>query len=305
MIIENFKANDGKLLYTYCWDKVENPKAVIQIFHGMAEHSERYSDFADYLNKHGFIVYASDHRGHGKTASSLEEVGYIGEDGFNTIVLDKHLIFEEIKKKHPKLPSFLLGHSFGSFLAQEYVIRYGKELKGVILSGSAAQKGFKVFGGRLVSTIERQIFGEKKKGKVMNSLTLGTYNKRFEADESKVAWISSDLNIVREYEEDPYCGEVFSIGFFYYLMKGLKGLYKKERLALIPKNLPIYIISGEDDPVGGYGKLVKDLFKIYKKAGIKDVDMKLYRSFRHEILNEKHKEEVYEDILKWLKYLSI
>ncbi|MDS0526706.1 lysophospholipase [Clostridium sp. SHJSY1] len=305
MIIKNIKAKDGKNLYTYCWDKVENPKAVIQIFHGMAEHSGRYEKFSEYLNKHGYIVYASDHRGHGKTAETIEELGYIGEDGFNTIVLDKHLMFQQIKDKYPKLPIFLFGHSFGSFLAQEYIIRYGNELKGVILSGSAAEKGFKVWGGRLVSSIERQIFGEKKKGRIMNALTLETYNKRFETDGSQLSWISSDLNEVRKYEEDPYCGKVFSVGFFYYLMKGLSRLYKKERLVLIPTNLPIYIISGEDDPVGGYGKLVKKLFKIYKNIGIKDVDIKLYLGFRHEIINEKNKIEVYEDILKWLNHILV
>ncbi|MDD7794748.1 alpha/beta hydrolase [Clostridium sp. 'White wine YQ'] len=302
-MVDKLTAEDGKSLYIYCWDKVDNPKGMIQIFHGMAEHSGRYKEFAEYLNSNGFIVYSSDHRGHGKTADTAEEIGIIGENGFNAIVEDKHLIFEQMKQEHPELPMFLLGHSFGSFLAQEYIIRYGKELKGVVLSGSAAQKGAEVYLGGLISSFQRMISGEKKQSKLLDTLSFGNYNKRFKEDGHKFSWLSTDLKEVKKYEEDPFCGTVFSIGFFYYLMKGLSNLYKKERLNLIQKELPIYIISGENDPVGGDGKLVKRLFEIYKEIGIRDVKMKLYPSLRHEILNEVKKKEVYEDILNWLNHI--
>ena len=299
-MVENLTAEDGKKLYIYCWDKVDNPKGMVQIFHGMAEHSGRYNEFAEYLNSNGFIVYSSDHRGHGKTADTVEGIGVIGEDGFNAIVEDKHLIFENMKQEHPELPMFLFGHSFGSFLAQEYIIRYGKDLKGVVLSGSAAQKGAEVYLGGLISSFQRMISGEKKQSKLLDTLSFGNYNKRFKMDVNKFSWLSTDLEAVKKYEEDPFCGGVFSIGFFYYLMKGLSGLYKKERLNLIPLELPIYIISGEDDPVGGFGKSVKGLFEVYRKAGIRDVKMKLYPGFRHEILNEVNRTEVYVDTLNWL-----
>jgi len=303
-MIENIKARDGKNLYIYCWDKVEKPKGMLQIFHGMAEHAGRYKEFAEYLNDHGFIVYASDHRGHGKTAGNVDKLGYIGEDGFNIIAEDKHLIFDQMKQEHPELPMFLFGHSFGSFLAQEYIIRYGSELNGVVLSGSAAQKGPQVYGGRLVSSFERFIFGEKKQSNLMDKLSFGSYNKRFQDDGHQFSWLSSDLNEVKKYEEDSFCGSVFTTGFFYYFMKGLRNLYKKERLSLIPTKLPIYIVSGKEDPVGGYGKLVKQLFKVYKKNGIRDVQIKLYPGCRHEILNEINKNEVYVDILNWLNLIK-
>jgi len=303
-MIENIKARDGKNLYICCWDKVEKPKGMLQIFHGMAEHAGRYKEFAEYLNSHGFIVYASDHRGHGKTADTVEELGYIGEDGFNSIVEDKHLIFEKMKREHPELPMFLFGHSFGSFVAQEYIIRYGSELDGVVLSGSAAQKGIQVYGGRLISSMEKLIFGEKKQSKLIDKLSFGSYNKRIKDDGHKFAWLSRDLNEVKKYEEDSFCGSVFTTGFFYYFMKGLRNLYKKERLSLIPTKLPIYIVSGKEDPVGGYGKLVKQLFKVYKKNGIRDVQIKLYPGCRHEILNEINKNEVYVDILNWLNLIK-
>ena len=298
---DSINAKDGKKLFVYCWDKVEEPKAMIQIFHGMAEHAGRYKEFAEFLNAQGFIVYASDHRGHGKTSGAVEELGYIGEDGFNVIVEDKHLIFEQMQLEHPGLPVFLLGHSFGSFLAQEYILRYGAELQGVILSGSAAQRGAQVFAGSLVASIERRIFGDRKQSKLLDHLSFGSYNKKIHNAGHKFAWLSTNLKEVEKYENDPFCGTVFTTGFFYYFMKGLKILYKKNRLSSIPKCLPIYILAGEEDPVGNYGELVKQLFKLYKEIGITDVQLKLYPGFRHEILNEVNKNLVYVDLLNWLK----
>jgi len=302
---EIIKAKDGKELYIYCWDKVEEPKAMLHIFHGMAEHSGRYTEFSEYLNNHGIIVYASDHRGHGKTAGIIEELGYIGDDGFNTIVEDKHVIFKQMKQEHPELPTFLLGHSFGSFLAQEYIIRYGSELNGAILSGSAAQKGLLIYAGRVIASFERLIFGEKKQSKLLDRLSFGSYNKRIKDDTHKFSWLSTDKKEVIKYEEDSFCGSVFTTGFYYYFFRGLAKLYEKKRLSSISLELPIYIASGEEDPVGGYGKLVKQLFKVYKEIGVKDVQIKLYPGFRHEILNEVNKNEVYSDLLNWFSLVVL
>lgn len=297
---ETLETKDGTKLHVYCWDKVQAPKAMIQIFHGMAEHAGRYKEFAEYLNAHGFIVYASDHRGHGKTAGKVEDLGYIGEDGFNAIVEDKHFIFQQMKQEHPELPMFLIGHSFGSFLSQEYIIRYGRELNGVILSGSAMQNGLPVFAGGIISSICRLISGEKKQSKFMDSLSFGTYNKRCKNDSHKFAWLSTDQNQVKKYAEDPFCGTVFTVGFFYHFLKGLKKLYKRERLASIPGNLPIFIVAGDEDPVGSYGKSVKNLFEMYKELGMTNVNLKLYPGLRHEILNEVRNDLVYLDLLDWL-----
>lgn len=294
------RAKDGKELYVYCWNNVIKPKAMIQIFHGMAEHSERYANFAEYLNSNGFIVYSSDHRGHGKTEGTVDKLGYIGKDGFNSIVEDKHLIQEQMKADYPELPIFIFGHSFGSFVAQEYILRYGKELKGVILCGSAAQRGPQVLAGTLISSIEKAIFGDKKQSNLLNYLSFGSYNRGIDDNGHKFSWLSTDLKEVSKYEEDPFCGTIFTTGFFYYFLKGVSKLYDKERLMKIPKELPIYIISGEKDPVGGNGKLVKELYKIYKEIGIRDIQMKLYPGARHELLNEIKKLEVYEDLLNWL-----
>lgn len=302
---DRIKAADGKELYLYRWGNVENPKGMIQIFHGMAEHAGRYAQLAEYLNSQGYIVYAGDHRGHGKTEECEENLGYIGRDGFNAIVEDKHLIQEHMQLKYPQLPMLILGHSFGSFVAQEYILRYGKELKGAILCGSAAQKGALVMTGRAISSVEKTLFGEKKPDKLLDSLSFGSYNKRIRDKEHKFAWLNTQENEVRKYEEDPFCGMVCTIGFYYYMFKGLSKLYDKERLDEIPKNLPIYIISGEEDPVGGYGRLVKELYEIYKKAGVSNVNIKLYPGARHELLLEADKEEVYKELLGWLDHAVV
>jgi alpha-beta hydrolase superfamily lysophospholipase len=294
------KGKDGKDIFLYCWDNVSQPRAVIQIFHGMAEHAGRYKAFAEYLNSKGFIVYAHDHRGHGRTAGVIEELGYIGEDGFNAIVEDEHIISELIKKRHKDLPIIVFGHSFGSFTAQEYIIRYGNEIKGVILSGSAARRGIEVRAGNLIAAIERSIFGDKKKSKLIDYLSFNGYNKRIKNNKYKFEWLSCDLEEVRKYEADPFCGTLFTIGFFYYFFKGMLELYKKDRLEKVPKDLPILIISGEEDPVGNYGELVNELYKVYKAIGIKNLNIKLYSGKRHELHNEINREEVFEDLLLWI-----
>jgi alpha-beta hydrolase superfamily lysophospholipase len=296
---------DGKEIYVYCWDKVLTPKAVIQIFHGMAEHAGRYKEFAQFLNSQGFIVYADDHRGHGKTAGSIEKLGYIGEDGFNKIVEDEHIISELIKEKHKGLPIVVFGHSFGSFIAQEYIIRYAHIISGVILSGSALRKGIDVHAGIAVSYVEKSIFSENKKSKLLDFLSFYNYNKKIKNSKSKFDWLSTDYEEIKKYEEDPLCGTVFTTGFYYYFLKGLTKLYKKDRLSKIPKKLPIFIISGEEDPVGNYGAWVKKLYNNYKDIEMKNVTLKLYHGKRHEQLNETSKYETFTDIVSWINEIFL
>lgn len=296
-----FDAKDNKKIHTYVWNKTDDPKGIVQILHGMAEHGGRYADFAAFLNRNGFIVYANDHRGHGKTAQNPDEIGIIGQNGFELIISDAYVLFKMIKSKYPDLPVFILGHSFGSFLAQSFVIRYGSETEGVILSGSAKQDGPEIALGRVVASIQRIIFGENKKSYLIDKLGFGSYNKRIPDAKSKFAWLSHDNNEVEKYENDPLCGNVFSIGFYYYFFKALKGLYHYDKLAGIPKTLPVFIVSGDEDPVGDYGKRVSALYDFYRKSGFSNVQIKLYPGKRHEILNETGRQEAYDDILSWLE----
>lgn len=294
------KAQDGKEIYIHCWDDVENPRGIVQVFHGMAEHGKRYEDFARFLNQNGYIVYADDHRGHGKTAGAIEEIGYIGFDGFNNIVLDEHELTESIKLKYPDIPIVILGHSFGSFIAQDYITRYSDEILGVILSGSSMKGGAEVVAGKALATIQKRIYNDRSKAMLLNLLSFGTYNKKIENPKSVFAWLSRDEEQVKKYDEDPMCGTLFTVGFYYYFLRALTEIYKPCKLLRIPKNLPIKIFSGAADPVGEYGVGVEKLYHMYKELGIRDLHIKLYPGARHEIINEINKEEVYKDILSWL-----
>ena len=294
------KGKEGKEIFVYCWEEVAKPKAIVQIFHGMAEHAGRYKRFAEYLNGAGFIVYADDHRGHGRTAGTLEELGCIGMDGFNNIVSDECIIKNMIQEKHKGLPIIVFGHSFGSFVLQEYIIRYGREISGGILCGSAVRTGVDVLAGKAIAFIQKSIFGDKKKSKLLEFLSFGSYNKRIKDSKSKCAWLSSDTKEVEKYEKDPFCGTVFTAGFYYYFLQGISKLYIEDRLHQIPSSLPLFIIAGAEDPVGNYGNLVKKLHKVYTDRGIKDIKLKLYKGQRHEILNEVNREEVFSDVVSWI-----
>jgi alpha-beta hydrolase superfamily lysophospholipase len=292
-------AEDNHKLNIYCWDKVQSPKAVLQVFHGMSEHAGRYEGFAQFLNSNGIIVYANDLRGHGKTASYNGKLGYLGEDGFNRIVKDEYRITQQIKQEYPNLPVFILGHSFGSFVGQEYMTKYSNEIEGMILCGSAFQKGLKFKFARILAAVYTKIYGENKEAGFLHQLTFASYNKRIPNAEIN-DWLSRDPEIVTKYNSDPECGFICFANFYYYFTNALTKLYKSEKMMQISKDLPILIISGAEDPVGNYGKSVDRLYKLYQHLGIKDVEISLYKGARHELLNETNKEEVFRDILMWL-----
>ena len=304
MIVENFMFKDkGDLkIFVYKWLPDENVKVkgVVQIAHGMAETAARYEGFARALTNDGFIVYANDHRGHGKTAGEASKLGDLGEDGFNSMVENMHELNERIKEENPDLPIFLFGHSMGSFLTQRYICLYGSELKGAIISGSCGKQGITIDIARLIAKREIVKIGRAGKSNKLDKLSFGSYNKSFKPNRTAFDWLSRDNSEVDKYIDDPFCGTVFTAGFFYDFLGGLKSIAEHKEIENVPKNLPIYIFSGDKDPVGKNGKGVLKLVKTYKEHGMVDLTYKLYNDGRHEMLNEINKEEVIADVLKWL-----
>lgn len=298
-----FQTDDNQDIFVANWapDRVNDAKAVVQLAHGMAEHISRYTGFAKYLTDNDYIVYGNDHRGHGKTAGILENVGFLApENGFRLAVNDLEQLTEIIKEEHPDLPVFLFGHSFGSLLCRNYIIQKGNDVQGVILSGTMGNPGMLGKVGMLVAGIEAAIRGRRAKSPMLDKMSFGQFNVKFKPNRTKFDWLSRDTEEVDKYVEDPYCGSIFSAGFFIDLLWGLNQTFKPENTEKVPKDLPIYLLSGEEDPVGDNGKGVKDVFNSYKNAGVKDVVLKLYPEGRHEMLNEINKEEVYSDIVAWL-----
>lgn len=298
MKTEKFKSFDGTILQCYLWDNVRNPKAVVQISHGMAEHARRYDDFANYLNQNGFIVFADDHRAHGMTSTKQSAKGvkgyHKGNIYFDT-VQDACAITAMLKERY-NLPVIYLGHSYGSMLGQRY-IEECKDYTGAVLCGSAMMKGAILNMGAAISNMQYKTLGGEKTGKLLDKLSFGSYNAPFKKEKIQFAWLSRDKEQVKKYILDEQCGDVMSIAFFKFFLNGLKASYKKENLAKIDTAKPIAIFSGAQDPVGGKGKLVEKLYDQYKTLGVKDLTVKLYPDARHEILNEINRAEVYADFV--------
>ncbi|WP_175482556.1 alpha/beta hydrolase [Thermoflavimicrobium dichotomicum] len=301
MISFTYPSLDGTKIAANKWLTGQKAKGVVQIAHGMAEHSRRYHAFATFLTREGYMVYANDHRGHGETAGSKENLGYFAdENGWEQVVDDLHELTKIIKKEQPGLPVFLLGHSMGSFLSRRYIQKYGNEVAGVILSGTGSYPGLLGDIGRLLAKWIMRWRGKKARSKLFHQLSFGKFNKPFKPNRTPFDWLTRDEKEVDRYMEDPYCGELATISFYHDLLMGMKEMDQPDRLRLVPKDLPIFFISGEKDPVGHNTKGVLETIHRYQQAGITNLCYKFYKEARHEILNELNREEVYQDIVRWL-----
>ena len=301
------KMRDGKEIYLYKWNVEEGvaPKGVVQLIHGMAEYGSRYDRFAKELVSDGYIVYADDHRGHGKSADSMSDLGYISDnDGFHTMVHDQNEINKFIKSENEGLPVYIFGHSMGSFISQRYMELYGNTVDGVILSGTGGKPNATMSFGIFLSKMIMAMKGRKGSGALMDKIGFGNYNDKYETKRTKFDWLSRDEEEVDKYILDPYCGALFPISFFYDFLRGMKSIHKSENLNGIPKNLPIQIFSGDMDPVGNYGEGIKSLVSELTGLGIKNLNYKLYDGARHEIVNEINRDEVTSDVKsclnKWI-----
>ena len=281
------------------------PRAVVQIVHGVIEHAGRYAALAEFLNSHGYAVYANDHRGHGKTARTTDELGFFADnDGWNLCVEDLKSLQMQIKSDFPQVPLIMLGHSMGSFLVRTFLSSYGKELGGVVLSGTAAHPPALTISGRWLAGLISALRGKHYRSKLLASLSFGAYNKRIKNPHTPYDWVSRDQEIVRLYMEDPYCGFLCTTSLFSDLMKGLRFINRQSCYQACPQELPMLIFSGSEDPVGNYGQGPTRVASSYRESGLRDVRLKIYEGGRHEMLNETNKEEVWNDLLKWLDEIS-
>ncbi|NMD38180.1 MAG: alpha/beta hydrolase [Christensenellaceae bacterium] len=293
-----FKSLTDQDMEMYRWTPTGNIKGIVQIIHGMAEHIFRYDNFARFLVDNSYMVVGFNIAGHGKTAKHL---GYFANDnGWTKVVEDIHKLRETIQSGFKNTPYFILGHSMGSFITRTYLQKYSDGLAGVILSGSGQQAPIMVTLGSLIAKAQI-LFGKgKEKSIILNNLSFASFNKAFEPARTSFDWLSRDNNQVDKYIADDYCGFAFTAGGYRDLLYGIKGINNISNSANINKDLPIYLFSGDKDPVGNNGKAVLEIAEIFKDLGIKDVETKLYPNGRHEMLNEINKDEVYSDVLIWL-----
>lgn len=299
--MENFDIIDRyqTKVYGNKWE-IKKANANVVIMHGMAEHSGRYDDFANFLNSKGFNVYALDHKGHKlntKEELGEDELGVWNKKSFELCV-DRVKDEIDIVNRNG-LPTYVFSHSMGSFMGQMLIEKYPGIVDKIVLCGSSSKQGvYKL--GKILAHIH--CFGKKlsKKSYFLNKVAFSSYNKRIKKPNTKFDWLSVNEENVNIYMQDPYCGFVPSRGFFLSFMDGLVNIFKKRNIKKINTDTQILIIAGEEDPVGGYGKFVRALQRQYTSRKISS-DMILYKSLRHEILNEKENAQIYEDILSFLR----
>lgn len=288
-------------VYARMWLPESKPCAIIQIAHGMAEHGERYKAFAEYLCGKGFAVLVDDHIGHGKSVKSDDGLGYFGENGgWDAFIEDERALTEIIKTEYPDTPVIFFGHSMGSFIAREYIRRYGRDerIKAAVICGTSGKNPASGIAIKLAGAIAK-IKGSGHRSKFIDSVAFGTYNSRIKNARTNFDWLTRDEKIVDEYIADKYCGFLFTAAGYKDLFTVLDTVSGKEWYSGVANELPLMIIAGEEDPVGAYGKGIKQVYNDLMQSGQKDVTLKLYPGMRHEILNEFGKEKVFEDIALW------
>ncbi len=281
------------------WEPAGEPKGLVQILHGMAEHMGRYDRLARALNEQGYLVFGRNHRGHGPEAETL---GYFAdENGWDTLLIDAHADARDVRARYPKAPCFLLGFSMGSFLARQYALEFGGELDGLILAGTGYYSRALSSLGILLARLSPQ----KKPAHFVDGIAFSGNNKPFSPSRTAFDWLSRDEKEVDKYLADPLCGFCFTGKAFSDFFGCLEALTHEDALQAMTKELPVYFVSGEKDPVGQMGKGVKKVAEQFRRAGMQDVTVTLYPDARHEVFNEINRDEATKALIAWLNDKSI
>lgn len=299
--VEWLVANDGHRIPLRHWP-VAKPRAVIHIVHGMAEHSGCYADVAETLNAAGYAVLAHDHRCHG-LATPQDQLGNVGpQQHWDGVCHDMAVVNADIHHRYPELPLIVLGHSMGSFISQYFAQHYPDQLNLLLLEGSSFEVPWFTSLAGLLGRIESWRQGVNGRSPLINALSFGGFNKTVKKPRTAFDWVSRDTDFVDRYVADPLCGFQLSNGYWRELLKGLAELYRPHSLKRLRSDLPIYLFSGDKDPVGHQGRGTENLARALRDvAGCRDVTLRLYPEARHDMLHETNRDEVLIDLLAWIK----
>jgi alpha-beta hydrolase superfamily lysophospholipase len=292
---------DGQTIAATCWLPANTPEAVLQITHGASEHAARYGRVAEHLVAARYAVYGQDHRAHGRTADEHGQFGVARPGGWDAIIDDTHRLTQHIAVEHPGVSIVLFGHSMGSFIAQAYLQRWGGDLAGLVLSGTSGGLGLDdATVGMIVGLGEGE--GADQPSEVFGAMFTG-FNEPFTSDDATgFEWLSRDGAEVQKYVDDPWCGFPLSNGYVADMLGGTAGMWTTEAEASIRRDLPIYVMSGENDPVGGENvQSVRDLVIRYEALGAGPVSVEFYPDGRHEMLNELNRDDVEANLVAWLE----
>lgn len=296
-----YLSHDGKTrIHAVRWIPEGEVKAVVQISHGMVEFIERYDEFAAYMAKRGILVTGNDHLGHGYSVGTHEDYGYFSEKNGNAVLIgDIHRLRRITRKKYPQVSYFLLGHSMGSFLVRQYLCQHGEGLSGAVIMGTGYKSRELVRVGMRVCKALAAIKGWHYRSRVVDAMAFGGFNRHLRHPRTDRDWLTKEESIIDAYVADERCQFMFTLNGYYNMFLNIYKLSFPDFLKQMPKTLPVLFVSGEEDPVGGYGKGVEKAVRDFKWAGMKKIECRLYPGDRHEILNELDREEIYEELYEW------
>lgn len=294
------QGHQGFSIAARSWIPEGEVRAIVQVVHGMVEHCGRYARLAQFLNEKGVALYAHDQRGHGKSADDAD-YGHMGDaDTYEAALSDIELLLKHIRSEHVDVPLILMGHSMGSFFVQELALRQ-KRIEGMILSGSNGPIGALGTAARTLARVERKRLGKRGKSNLLQTLSFGSFNKKFKPARTEMDWLSRDEKEVDKYLDDDRCGGPITTQSWVDFLAGLNKLNDKKRYRQIEHKVPVYLFSGARDPVSNSGKGVHALVDLYKNAGFERVEYKLYDEGRHEMLNDIVRDDVHQDLLNFVE----
>ena len=299
----SFKSSNGTNTVKGFVIRKEQPpyKAIIQISHGMKEHSGRYEEYMNYMAQKGYVMVIHDHIGHGMSVNDKTELGYFApKDGYIHILNDLAATAGRVKKSFPQLKLILFGHSMGSFYARVFVSKYHQLADGIIISGTGGKNPLAAPGKALINLFIR-FKGDRATSKLVTKIIFGSFLSRIENPKTASDWLTRDEKAVEKYRSDELCRFYFTLGGYRDLVTIQSISNTEDCFANTEKDIPYLMVSGDMDPVGDWGKGVEQVCERYKNAGVRDITLNLYSGGRHEMLNELNKEEVYEDILNWIE----
>lgn len=287
------------------------PRGILQIIHGMAEHIERYRDFAQYCVSLGYVVCGHDHIGHGKSVADPEDWGVMQPKGMMHMVEDVHQLRFLIQERFSttlfdaSLPYFIFGHSMGSFVLRVYLSRHAEGIAGAVISGTGHLPAFVSKAGSLFARLLSALKGPRHQSRFLHNLSDGAFSRQIKDARTPLDWLSTDAAVVESYIADPMCGFMFSASAYSALTELTGTIVKRSTVEAVPKEMPLLFIAGDDDPVGEKGEAVKRAVVLFKKTGHTKLRLILYPGKRHELLNETDKEQVYQDITEWLEQQAL
>ncbi|WP_300668723.1 alpha/beta hydrolase [Desulfoluna sp.] len=298
-----FAVKDDTLFLTHWYPEDKPLAATVVIAHGMAEHTGRYREFAERLTENGFSVFATDHRGHGRSVPEGGTFGHFSDKGgWDLAVADLGAVVSHAAASHPGLPIFIYGHSMGSFLARDLIANPTPPLAGAVISGTATLPAFVAATGKLLAGLHAKISGPRAPSLFMDHFSFGAYNLCFFPARTPFDWLCSAPERVDSYIEDPLCGYISTAALFRDMNEALLRIGQRSHIEKAPADLPILLLAGRKDPVGMMGRSASSLAARYLAAGIRDVEAILYEGARHELFGEPVKETVYTDIIDWMKH---